>query len=42
MTDYREILRLASLEISKSKIAESTEMTRQTVVTALIKKLSVK
>jgi len=35
MTDYREILRLASLGISKSKIAESMEVTRQTVVTAL-------
>jgi len=35
MTDYKEVLRLASLGISKSKIAESMEVTRQTVVTAL-------
>ncbi|MCL2798478.1 MAG: IS21 family transposase [Firmicutes bacterium] len=35
MTDYKEILRLASLGISKSKIAESMEVTRQTVITAL-------
>jgi len=35
MTDYREVLRLASLGISKSRIAESMEVTRQTVVTAL-------
>jgi len=31
MTDYREVLRLASLGISKTKIAESMEITRPTV-----------
>jgi len=35
MTDYREILRLASLGISKRKIAESMEVARQTVLTVL-------
>jgi len=35
MTDYKEILRLASMGISKTKIAESMEVTRQTVITAL-------
>ena len=35
MTDYREILRLSSLGINHSKIAESMGIARQTVVTTL-------
>ena len=35
MTDYREILRLASLGINRTKIAESMEITRPTVISAL-------
>jgi transposase len=35
MTDYREILRLSSLGINHSRIAESMGIARQTVVTAL-------
>ena len=35
MTDYREILRLSSLGINHSQIAESMGIARQTVVTTL-------
>ena len=35
MTNYREILRLRSLGINHSRIAESMGIARQTVVTAL-------
>ena len=35
MTNYREILRLKSLGINNSQIAESMALSRQTVVTAL-------
>jgi len=35
MTNYREILRLKSLGINNSQIAESMKLSRQTVVTAL-------
>ena len=35
MTNYREILRLRSLGINNSQIADSMSIARQTVVTAL-------
>ena len=35
MTNYREILRLRSLGLNHSRIAESMGISRQTVVTAL-------
>ena len=35
MTNYREILRLRSLGLNHSRIAESMRISRQTVVTAL-------
>ena len=35
MTNYREILRLKSLGINNSQIAESMMLSRQTVITAL-------
>ena len=35
MTDYREILRLRSLGINHSRIAESTAISRPTVITVL-------
>ena len=37
MTDYREILRLRSLELDHSQISGSMEIMRQTVITALQK-----
>ena len=35
MTNYREILRLSSLGISNKQIAESMDISRQTVITTL-------
>jgi transposase len=35
MTDYREILRLHSLGINNTRIAESTAISRPTVITVL-------
>jgi transposase len=41
MTDYREILRLRSLGLNHSQIAESMVITRQTVITTLQKALAI-